>query len=180
MIIKKSPKLGLKIIFPRTNFKDFRGMYLETFNKTNYKKILNLDFVEDDFSINKKKVFKGIHGDSRTWKLVSCVYGKCEAIVIDCNNNSRNFGNWEKFILSSKDYFQILIPPKYGNSFLVLSDFAVYHYKQTKYYRGEEYQFTYNYLDPKFKIKLSCKNPLVSKRDKKAIFIENKKNYIKI
>ena len=24
MIIKKSPKLGLTIIFPRTNFKDFR------------------------------------------------------------------------------------------------------------------------------------------------------------
>ena len=79
-------------------------------------------------------------------------------------------------MLSSKDYFQILIPPKYGNSFLVLSNFAVYHYKQTKYYRGGQYQFTYNYLDPKFKIKLSHKKPLVSKRDKNAKFLKIKKN----
>jgi len=171
MITKKSPKLKLTLVFPRTNFQDFRGTYLETFNKKHYKKLFNLDFVEDDFSINKKNVFKGIHGDNRTWKLVSCIYGKCEAFIINCNANSKNFGDSEKFILSPKNYFQILIPPKYGNSFLVLTKSAVYHYKQTKYYGGDQYQFTYNYLDPKFKIKLSCRNPIVSKRDKKALFI---------
>ena len=172
MIIKKSPILGLLKIFPKTNFKDLRGRYLETFNKKNYKKILKLDFLEDDFSINKKRVFKGIHGDNKTWKLVSCVYGKCEAVIVNLDKNSKCFGLSEKFILSSDNYFQVLIPPSHGNSFLVLSDIAVYHYKQTQYYKGANKQFTLNYKDPFLKIELSTQNPIISKRDSKAEFIK--------
>ena len=172
MIIKRSPKLGLTIVFPKTNFKDSRGLYLETFSKKDYKKILKVDFVEDDFSINKRRVFRGIHGDHRTWKLVSCVYGKCEAVIVNWNKKSKYFGLWEKFILSSDNYFQILIPPSYGNSFLVLSKIAVYHYKQTRYYQGQKKQFTLNYKDPFFKIKLSVQNPIISKRDSKAAFVK--------
>jgi len=172
MIIKKSPILGLKQIYPQTFFKDNRGVYIESFNKKHYKKILKSDFLEDDFSINKKKVFKGIHGDNRTWKLTSCIYGKCESIIVNCDKKSKKFGYWEKFILSPKNYFQILIPPSYGNSFLVLSDYAVYHYKQTEYYEGQKKQFTYNYKDPFLNIKLSIKNPIVSKRDNDVPFIK--------
>ena len=172
MIIKRSPKLGLKIVYPKTNFKDFRGLYLETFSKKDYKKILKVDFVEDDFSINKKTVFRGIHGDHRTWKLVSCVYGKCEAVIVNWNKKSKYFGLWEKFTLSSEDYFQVLIPPSHGNSFLVLSEVAVYHYKQTQYYKGASKQFTLNYKDPFFRIKLSVQNIIISKRDSKAEFVK--------
>ena len=174
MIIKRSPKLGLDIIYPKTKFKDSRGLYLETFNKKDYRKKFKKNFVEDDFSINKRKVFRGIHGDHKTWKLVSCVYGKCEAVIVNWNKKSKYFGLWEKFILSSDDYFQILIPPSHGNSFLVLSKIAVYHYKQTQYYQGQKKQFTLNYKDPFFKIKLSIKNPIVSNRDLNAGFVEDK------
>ena len=116
-------------------------------------------------SINKKNVFKGIHGDENTWKLVSCIYGKCAAYIVDCRRNSRNFGKWEKFILSGDKYFQILIPPNFGNSFLVLSNIAVYHYKQSEYYCGMNKQFTYKWNDPKIKLKLNKKNIILSKRD---------------
>jgi dTDP-4-dehydrorhamnose 3,5-epimerase len=172
MIIKKSKKLGLNLIYSESNFIDDRGQYIESFNKKKYKSYFNLDFVEDDFSINTVRVFKGIHGDNVTWKLVSCVYGKCEAIIVNCDKKSKKFGKWEKFICTPENYFQILIPPSYGNSFLVLSQVAVYHYKQTQYYKGANKQFTYNYKDPAFKIKLSCKKPIISKRDSNAQFIK--------
>jgi dTDP-4-dehydrorhamnose 3,5-epimerase len=171
MIIKKSKKLGLDIIYLDNVFTDHRGQYIESFNKKKYKSLFNLNFVEDDFSVNKKNVFKGIHGDKKTWKLVSCVYGKCEAVIVNCDKKSKKFGIWEKFILSPSNYYQILIPPYYGNSFLVLSKIAVYHYKQSRYYQGINKQFTYNYKDPVFKIKLSYKKPIVSLRDSKANFI---------
>ena len=122
--------------------------------------------------MNKKNVFRGIHGDQKTWKLFSCIYGKCESIIVNCNRNSKNFGLWEKFILSPKNYFQILIPPCFGNSFLVLSEFSICHYKQTSYYEGVQKQFTYNYKDPKFKIKLSYPKPILSKRDINSKFVE--------
>ena len=87
------------------------------------------------------------------------------------DKKSKKFGVWEKFILSPSNYCQILIPPNYGNSFLVLSKIAVYHYKQSRYYQGANKQFTYNYKDPAFKIKLSCKKPIVSLRDSNVNFI---------
>ena len=164
--IKRSKKLGLKIIHPDSKFKDKRGVYLESFNLKKYNnEFKKIKFVEDDFSINKKNVFKGIHGDKKTWKLISCIYGKCAAFIVDCRKNSKDFGKWQKFILSGDNYFQILIPPNYGNSFLVLSDVAVYHYKQSEYYSGANNQFTYKWNDPKIKIKLNKKKIILSKRD---------------
>lgn len=174
MTIKKSPILGLKIIYPHSTYKDNRGTYIESFNKRYYKKFLKSEFLEDDFSLNKRNVFKGIHGDNKTWKLVSCIYGRCEAIIVNCNKKSKKFGLWEKFILSSDDYYQLLIPPSFGNSFLVLSKIAVYHYKQTQYYKGKTKQFTYNVNDPYLNIKISKKNIKISKRDKFAPFIKIK------
>ena len=163
-----SKKLKLKIIYPNTKFKDNRGIYLETYNfKKYYKELKKIKFVEDDFSINKKNVFKGIHGDYKTWKLISCVYGKCEAYIVDCRRNSKNFGKWEKFVLSGENYFQILIPPGFGNSFLVLSKLAVYHYKQSEYYSGINKQFTYKWSNPKINLKLNKKKIIISKRDSK-------------
>lgn len=172
MKIIKSKKLNLRIIYPTSYFKDHRGTYLESFNKKNYKKILNKEFVEDDICVSKKNVARGIHGDNKTWKLISCPYGKCLSIIFNCDKSSEHFGKWEKFILDSKNYFQILIPPKYGNSFIVLSDIAVYHYKQTRYYKGGNNQFTYNIKDPFFKVKIkNVKKLIISKRDQNASFI---------
>jgi dTDP-4-dehydrorhamnose 3,5-epimerase len=171
VLFKRSKILKIYKIFPRTKFYDFRGCYLESYNKKEYKEMFNISFIEDNFSLNKKGVFKGIHGDYKTWKLVSCVHGKCESIIVNCNKNSKDFGKYEKFILNSKNYFQLLVPPGFGNSFLVLSDQAVYHYKQSSYYRGEGNQFTYNYKDPFFNIKLSKKKIIISQRDKNAKFL---------
>jgi dTDP-4-dehydrorhamnose 3,5-epimerase len=172
MKIFKSKKLNLKIIYPNTNFKDKRGRYIETFNKKEYKKILNRQFVEDDICVSKRNVFRGIHGDNNTWKLISCVYGKCLSIIINCDRKSKNFGKSEKFILDADKYFQILVPPKFGNSFFVLTKFAAYHYKQTRYYGGKNKQFTFNINDPYFKINyLKNKKLIISNRDKNAKFI---------
>ena len=124
------------------------------------------------FVFQKKNVFRGIHGDNKTWKLVSCISGKCISIIVNCDKKSKNYGKSEKFILSSNNYFQILIPPKFGNSFYVLSKIAIFHYKQTNYYRGQKRQFTYNINDPFLKINLfKNKNIIISKRDKTAKFI---------
>ncbi len=165
MKIKISKLLKLKIIY-LSPYKDRRGVYFESFNKKNYQKKLKVNFVEDDFSINKKNVFKGIHGDTKTWKLVSCIHGTVHAYIVNCDKNSKNFGKWEKFILSSNKYRQILIPPNFGNSFYVKSDFAIYHYKQSKYYEGKNKQFTYKWHNPLINLRLDKKKIVISKRDK--------------
>jgi hypothetical protein len=58
MIIKKSKKLDLNLIYPDTIFIDNRGQYIKSLSKNKYKSYFDLDFVEDEFSINTKVVLK--------------------------------------------------------------------------------------------------------------------------
>ena len=155
-----------KVETPQTLFKDKRGYFIETYNKLFYEqKLPKINFVQDDISISKKNVLRGFHGDHRTWKLVSCSFGKIYFVVLNCNPKSKLFGKWESFILTHTNYTQILIPPSYGNAYYVLSDYAVFQYKQSQYYQGMKKQFTYKWNDPAFKVKWPCKKPILSKRD---------------
>ena len=38
-------------------------------------------------------MFLKIHGDNKTWKLVSCVYGKIDAYIVNCEKKSKNLEN---------------------------------------------------------------------------------------
>ncbi|MDO8668948.1 MAG: dTDP-4-dehydrorhamnose 3,5-epimerase family protein [Candidatus Buchananbacteria bacterium] len=147
-------------------FKDFRGEFLETYNEKFYKKNgIGVDFVQDDISISKKGVLRGIHGDAKTWKLISCLYGKLFFVVVNCAKNSKDFGKWQSFNLSDADKQQILIPPKYGNAYLALTEKVIFSYKQSAYYDSKG-QFSYKWNDPRFNIKWPIKAPILSKRDK--------------
>ena len=152
-------------------FSDHRGEYVETYNVELYKsKGILADFVEDDISVSKKNVLRGIHGDNLTWKLISCLHGEFYLAVVNCDEQSKEFGAWESFVLSDKNRLQILIPPKYGNGHLVLSDKAIFHYKQSQYYDPKR-QFTYKWDDARFGIQWPIKDPIISKRDELGHYV---------
>ena len=165
MKVAKTNLEGVLIIDPPTNFIDFRGSYIETYNERLYKKHgITEDFIQDDVSTSKKNVLRGIHGDKNTCKLVTCLYGEFYLVVVNNNPHSQQFKKWQSFNLSDKNRKQVLIPPMHGNGHLVISDKAIFHYKQTTEYNREG-QFTIMWNDPEFKIKWPVKNPILSKRD---------------
>lgn len=178
MIKVSKTKLEGVLLFRLDPFEDFRGEYVEIFNEKFYqeattknlketrfaKEVMNLKFVEDDISTGTKDVLKGIHGDLKTWKLVSCLQGKFYLVVINFDRDSEDYGKWQSFTLSSTNRLQVLIPPKYGNGHLVLSDYDIYHYKQSAYYDPQG-QFTIKWDDPEFNIWWPIKNPILSLRD---------------
>lgn len=152
-------------------FRDHRGEYVETYNEELFLKHgINVKFVEDDISVSLENVLRGIHGDAVTWKLISCLYGKFYLVVLNCDTESPCFGKWESFELSDRNRQQVLVPPKYGNGHLVLSDIAVFHYKQSTYYDPKR-QFTYKWDDPRFSISWPINNPTLSKRDELGHFV---------
>lgn len=147
-------------------FKDFRGQFIETYNEKLYReKGIDVTFVQDDISYATRDVLRGIHGDNETWKLVSCLYGKLFFVVVNCDEQSSDFGKWQSFILSDENRMQILTPPKHGNAYLVLSDDGLFSYKQSTYFVHGR-QFTYKWDDPRFNILWPIKNPILSERDK--------------
>ena len=165
MKVLKTELDGVLLIEPPTIFNDFRGTYVETYNEKLYRQAgIDVDFVQDDISVSAKNVLRGIHGDDVTWKLVSCLYGEFYLVVLNYDMESENFGRWQSFVLSENNRQQVLIPPKHGNGHLVLSETAIFHYKQSTYYDRSK-QFTYKWNDPKFNICWPIEEPILSQRD---------------
>lgn len=171
MIIEKTKLEGVLLI-KLNAFEDHRGEYIEIYNKKMYaSKSIDVDFVEDDVSISNRGVIKGIHGDSTTWKLISCLHGKLYLVVVNYNRDSEHFGKWESFVLSETNNHQVLVPPKYGNGHLCLSEKSIFHYKQSAYYDPSS-QFTIKWNDPRFNIWWPIKDPILSRRDEFGKFAD--------
>jgi dTDP-4-dehydrorhamnose 3,5-epimerase len=165
MEIRKTNLDGVLLINPPTIFEDLRGTYVEIYNERLYTEAgIKVKFVQDDISVSSKHVLRGIHGDQETWKLISCLYGKFYLVVVNWDENSPQFGQWESFVLSDQNRLQVLVPAKFGNGHLVLSELAIFHYKQSSYYHRAG-QFTLLWNDPELDIWWPIKNPILSRRD---------------
>lgn len=168
--IQKSQILNSIYIIKSSIAKDNRGNIWTSFLKDKIDRLLpnNLTFKHDKFSQSKKKVLRGIHGDEKSWKLVTCVYGDIFQVVVDCKEESTTYKKYESFIINEKNQMSILIPPGFGNAYYVISDKAVYHYKLA--YEGEyidaDEQFSYKWNDPIFNIKWPTESPILSDRDR--------------
>jgi dTDP-4-dehydrorhamnose 3,5-epimerase len=164
MNIEQTKLEGVLLITPPTIHEDFRGIYIELYNEKLYKE-LGVAFLQDDISTSYKNVLRGIHGDNSTYKLVSCLYGSFYLVVVNNDPESKQYEKWCSFTLSDRNHLQVLIPPKFGNGHLVLTDTAIFHYKQNTLYNRES-QFTLKWNDPELNIFWPITNPILSERDK--------------
>ena len=167
---------GVKIIRPLHVFEDHRGIYRETWNELDYDTVLGhpglricggkgVFFVADDISISRRNVLRGIHGDYENYKLVSCLYGVFFLAVVDWRPDSPTYRQNIGITLSDRNYLSVLIPPGCGNGHLVLSETAIFHYKQSEYY-SREGQFTIAWDDPALGIPWPISTyPILSERD---------------
>lgn len=172
MEVTKTKLAGVLLIKPPTVFKDFRGCYVETYNEKLYHEAgIKVKFIQDDISVSTRHVLRGLHGDQETWKLISCLYGEFYLAVVNYDRSSPQYLQWAAFTLSDQNRLQVLVPPRFGNGHLVLSDLAVFHYKQSSYYNRAG-QFTLAWNDPKLNINWPVKNPIMSERDKTAEFLK--------
>ena len=161
--------LGVYILSPSVS-EDVRGNIWTSFLKDEVEKLLpdNLYFKHDKFSTSKHNVLRGIHGDTKSWKLVTCVYGEIQQVVVDMRQDSPTYQKWQDFIINKKNQQLILIPPNMGNAYYVNSPEAVYHYKYA--YNGDyidaDEQFSVGWDDDEIGIKWLSNTPILSNRDK--------------
>jgi dTDP-4-dehydrorhamnose 3,5-epimerase len=170
LLIEHSAKLNeVKIFTPSVNY-DNRGTIFTTYSKDAYQKFLpgGLEFIHDKFAESKKNVLRGLHGDSKTWKLITCIYGEIFEVVADVRPESETYLRWDAFELNALNKKQILVPPGYVNGYCVISDFAVFHYKLA--YEGEYFdvaqQMVVKWDDERLNINWPCKDPILQARDK--------------
>ena len=154
---------GLKIIQPEFH-EDYRGTNFELYNEKDYYVIPNR-FVVDSISTSRKHVLRGIHGDYRTTKLISCLYGTIFFVVIDWRPDSDTYGDYVTVTLSDRNKQQVLVPPGCGNAHLGMSASCGFSYKLDQYYDRES-QFTLKWNDERFNIPWPIKHPILSERDR--------------
>lgn len=159
---------GVKIIAPSV-FEESRGSIWTSYSKDSLGSLLpeELSFKHDKFSQSNANVLRGIHGDHKSWKLVSCIHGQIKQVVVDMRASSKTYLKWESFDIGTDNRLMILIPPGMGNAFYVSSSSAIYHYKLA--YPGDyidvDEQFTVSWNDPRLDIKWPTNDPILSERD---------------
>ena len=97
MKVIDTPVVGVKLIEPKV-FGDRRGFFVETFQKSRYQELLNIDvdFVQDNHSRSSKGVLRGLHFQrvNPQGKLVRVVRGEVYDVVVDIRVDSPTFKKW--------------------------------------------------------------------------------------
>ena len=145
--VTKAPIEGLYIIEP-TVHGDARGYFMETYNQKDMEEAgLNMVFVQDNQSMSKKGVLRGLHFQKQypQGKLVRVFKGAVFDVAVDLRKDSPTYGQWFGEILSAENKKQFYISEGFAHGFLVLSDTATFCYKCTDFYHpGDEGGLAWN------------------------------------
>lgn len=136
----ETPIEGLYII-ETGFFGDNRGYFMETYNYEDFKKAgLDMVFVQDNQSMSKKGVLRGMHFQKThpQGKLVRALKGEVFDVAVDLRKDSKTYGKWYGVLLSEENKKQFYVPEGFAHGFLVLSETAEFAYKCTDFYYPED------------------------------------------
>jgi dTDP-4-dehydrorhamnose 3,5-epimerase len=149
-------------------FEDERGYFMESWNELKYsnRKLLadipslqaikndnslfNTLFVQDNFSVSEKHVFRGLHYQTGIWeqaKLVRVLKGSVIDFIVDLREQSKTYGKFDYFELNETNKLSLFIPPYFAHGFLSLEDNTIFTYKCGNYY-SKEHEGSINVFDP--------------------------------
>ena len=173
---------GVVIIEPKV-FGDERGYFMETYNKVDFEKAgIDCVFVQDNQSMSKKGVLRGLHFQ-KTYpqaKLVRVTKGSVFDVAVDLRPDSPTWGKYVGVVLTAEKKNQIFIPKGFAHGFLVLSEIAEFTYMCDEYYHpGDEDGIIWN--DPTIGIEwpnVSEEALLLSDKDRELPLLKGKKHEI--
>ena len=175
MKLLKTKIKDLKIIKTKI-FKDRRGFLKEVFRENLIK---NKKFIFDIMSFSKKNVLRGLHIQSKNSqaKIITVSHGKIFDVVVDLRKKSKTFGKSHSIIISDRSDFSFYIPSGFAHGFLCLSKECTINYSCSEY-RDANSELTLNWQDKKIGIKWPIKKPILSKKDKNGLSLEDIQKFI--
>ena len=166
--ITKINKIKDALIIEPSNFTDHRGSIRTIFDNALSKELNMNSFNHCKLTFSNKNVFRGFHGDTKSWKLIKCLGGIIDQYIFDFRNDSETFGNLFKINISQSEETMLLIPPGCLNGFFTISETSTYLYNLS--YDGDYIdaadQITLAWNDPRINLKLN--NPIIQLKDKKS------------
>ena len=174
---KKLELEGLVLIEPKV-FTDERGFFLESYKKSDFLKYnINSEFVQDNHSVSKKNVIRGLHyqhAPKAQGKLVRAIRGTIWDVAVDIRRGSRTFLKSYFVELSDKKNNMLFIPPGFAHGFAALTDDAHLVYKCTEEY-DQALDAGIRWDDSDIGVKWPVDNPIISVKDMALPYSKNAK-----
>ena len=120
-------------------YHDSRGLFKEVFRNNVIEENLSykINFCQENNVKSSLMVLRGLHYQEEPFaqsKLISVTVGKILDIAVDIRINSKTYGKYFSYVLSSEDNKSIFIPKGFAHGYLTLSDNADINYKVDSYY----------------------------------------------
>lgn len=158
---------GLFLVAPRV-FGDHRGYFFESFRQDLFEKYIGpIHFVQDNESMSKKGILRGLHFQKPPYsqgKLVRVVQGAVWDVAVDIRKNSPTYGRHFSVELSAENKKMLFIPPGFAHGFYTLQDDTIFQYKCTAYYHPAS-EMCLSWNDPDLNIQWPGSEPVLSHKD---------------
>lgn len=161
----------LLVIEPKV-LKDSRGFFFESYNKRRFLEVTgqDVDFIQDNLSRSDYGVLRGLHFQNNPFgqsKLVTVLKGEVLDVVLDIRKGSSTYGKYFSLKLNEENKLQIFVPKGFAHGFIVLSEYAEFHYKCDNYY-APDYESGICYNDPELNIdwELPSSDIKISEKDR--------------
>ena len=158
-----------QVVFP-----DGRGSFREAYTRPEFVAHgIDYNFVQDNVSISKKGVVRGLHISVPPFeqaKLVYVVRGSVLDVIVDARKNSPTFGKYAMYKLSDKNNLMVVIPVGCLHGFGALEDDTIFSYKVNNFYNKDASR-TVNWLDPTLNINwgIAADQAILSPQDQNAM-----------
>lgn len=167
------------LISPIIN-RDDRGFFMETFKKTDFKKVgIDFNFCQDNHSKSKKGVIRGLHYQippMEQGKLIRVIRGSLLDVVVDIRKNSPCFGKYIAIELSENNQYILWIPPGFAHGICIMEDDTELLYKCTSEY-SPQHERGILWNDPTISINWPITDPILSEKDTKYPRLTEAKDY---
>lgn len=159
---------GPLIITPKV-FGDSRGCFFESFSRQLFEQNgVVADFVQDNQSVSKKGVVRGLHLQAPPYaqaKLVRVVHGAALDVAVDIRKASPTYGQYVSVRLDTVQNNMFWIPEGFAHGFVALEDDTVFVYKTSNYYNKES-EMAILWNDPALNINWNIQHAIVSEKDR--------------
>ena len=176
MKVEETSLPGVLVITPRI-FNDNRGSFWETWNVKSFTDAgLPSTWVQDNFSLSKKSVLRGLHYQTiqPQGKLVRVTHGAVLDVAVDLRRGSPTFAKHVAVELTGENGKMLWIPEGFGHGFLVLSDVAGFAYKVTdSYCPAGERTIVWNDPDLAIAWPIASDAAIVSDKDRQGATLQN-------
>lgn len=161
----ESSLTGCYLVKPKI-FSDKRGRFVKTFAESEFHKLgLNFELREQFFSVSNSKVIRGLHFQNPPHdhaKLVFCLVGSVQDVVVDIRVGSPTYGQIAEFSLSADNSHGVYIPSGFAHGFCSTSANSLMIYNVST---GHSPQHDDGIRWDSLKIPWQVESPIVSDRD---------------